>query len=179
MSFNLSLALHWSSGVGDPAFGTLSLAGGKPAGCAIPCGHRHLWCSSAPSWVPPWLGPGSYPLPLWRACSSCKNPRKLHCVVGWGQVPKRLPAWAVLPLPALSAWTTRPTSPAQPRPAPPYPSLSAWTTRPTSPAPPAQPRPALSSWTTRPTSPARPTRPSHSAGERVLREAAAAVAAQR
>lgn len=70
-------------------------------------------------------------------------------------------------------------SPYKPRPAPPYPSLSAWTTRPTSPAPPAQPRPALSSWTTRPTSPARPTRPSHSAGERVLREAAAAVAAQR
>lgn len=41
------------------------------------------------------------------------------------------------------------------------------------------PLPALSAWTTRPTSPARPTRPSHSAGERVLGEAAAAVAAQR
>lgn len=67
-------------------------------------------------------------------------------------------------------------SPYKPRPAPPSPAL---------PLPecvdhsPYKPRPALSSWTTRPTSPARPTRPSHSAGERVLREAAAAVAAQR
>lgn len=66
------------------------------------------------------LGPGSRLLRLWRACVSCRNPGDCAAAsVGRGLVPELAPG---------------PGRPAQPRPAPPSLALSAWTTRPASPA---------------------------------------------